>query len=214
MGSRYGKLARLLCAAALVAVGEAASGQEADETPLALVLSANGAVNGASSGPHLLRTGAALPLSARPGEILLAGDALRSEGGSIIFLSCTANSQRTPSPDGDGLVELRGMKLRQAVSGVRNRQPAVFLPPMPRSIIASRQHAGAAWLASYLPPAQSFQQRLGQIREAQRSQLHVALAPIDAAIQANPNDPMNHLARAALLERFGMARDAADRCAA
>ena len=85
MGSRYGKLARLLCAAALLAVSEAASGQEADETPLALVLSTNGAVNGASSGPHLPRAGAALPLSARPGEIRFAGDALRSEGGSIIF---------------------------------------------------------------------------------------------------------------------------------
>ena len=86
-----------LCAAGLLAVSEAASGQEGDETPLALVLSANAAAEGASSGPHLLRTGAALPLSARPGEMLFAGDALRAEGGSIIFLSCTANSQQTPA---------------------------------------------------------------------------------------------------------------------
>jgi hypothetical protein len=73
------------------------------------------------------------------------------------------------------LVELRGMKLRAGSFTGQKPEAGCFLPPMPRSIIASRQHAGAAMARelSASSPAQSFQQRLGQIREAQRSQLHV-----------------------------------------
>ncbi|HXB73220.1 MAG TPA: tetratricopeptide repeat protein [Candidatus Acidoferrales bacterium] len=178
--------------------------QDAPEPPHALILAASGA--------HLLRAGSELPLSARPGEILFAGDDLRVDGGSATILSCTAKSQQTLSADADLLFEARGPKLR--AGKIADTKPATgcFLPPMSRAIVASQQHAGAAMAieASREIVSQTFQQRLQQLPDAQRSQLGAALAPIDAALSSNPNDAVRRLERAAALDSAGLAFDAAE----
>ena len=178
--------------------------QQAVEPPQALILAAGGA--------RVVRMGSELPLSAKPGEILFAGDSLRADGGAVTFLSCTGKSQQTLSADADIVFELRGPKLR--AGKITDTKPAAgcFLPAMPRAIVASQQHAGAAMAveASREVVAQTFQQRLQQLPEAQRSQLVAELAPIDSALKANPNDPVNRLARAAALDRAGLDFDAAE----
>src|SRR5579863_1819131 len=178
--------------------------QNADEPPQALIT--------AAAGGQILRAGAALPLSAKPGEILFSGDALRADGAAVTFISCSANSENTLSPDADVLFELKAPKLRAGKFTGTKTVPGCFLPPMPRSIIASQQHAGAsiAQDATRELSTQTFQQRLAALPEPQRSQLTAALAPVDAAIQANPADNVSHLARAAILERYGLTLDAAE----
>jgi tetratricopeptide (TPR) repeat protein len=178
--------------------------QEAPEPPQALVLAATGA--------QVLRAGSELPLTARPGEVLFSGDSLRTAEGSVTLIACAAKSQQTISNGADVLFEARGPKLR--AGRIIDTKPAegCFLPPLPRAIVASQQHAGAAIAVenSREVVAQTFQQRLAQLSEPQRSQLTSELTAIDAAVAANPNDPVIHLKRAAALDRAGLAFDAAE----
>jgi tetratricopeptide (TPR) repeat protein len=117
--------------------------QEANEPPQALIVSATGAT--------ILRAGSELPLAANPGEILFTGDSLR---GGATFLACAGTSQQqTLSPDGDVVFEARQMRVRAGRITDQKPAPGCFLPPLPRSIIASQQHAGAAIARDITRPA-------------------------------------------------------------
>src|SRR5579872_6342692 len=94
--------------------------QNSDEPPLALIL--------AAPGGHIIRAAASLPLSAKPGEILFSGDALRGDGAAVTFISCTANMQQTLSPDGEVLFEARAPKLRAGKFTDSKTVPGCFLP--------------------------------------------------------------------------------------
>jgi tetratricopeptide (TPR) repeat protein len=175
--------------------------QSAPEPPQALILSAESAT--------ILRAGSELPLTARPGQILFSGDSLR---GAATFLSCTAKSEQTLSADADLLLDPKAPKLRSGKISATKPADGCFLPPLPRTIVASQQHAGAAIARENAREvvAQTFQQRLQQLPEAPRVQLTTELAPLDAAIAANPKDNVKRLARAAALDRAGLDFDAAD----
>lgn len=121
-----------------------ASGQ-VNETPLALVLDGGSA--------QILRLNSELSLSAKPGDILFAGDVLRAAGGPVTLLSCTANTRQTLSSDAELVLEARGPKLRAGKIARQDPAPGCFLPAMPRNIIASRQDAGAAETSSREAPA-------------------------------------------------------------
>jgi tetratricopeptide (TPR) repeat protein len=175
--------------------------QEAAELPLALILTGSGA--------KILRAGSELPLTAKPGDILFSGDALRSEGGSVTFLACSGNTQQTLSPDGEALFEPHGPKLR--AGRFTDQKPAgCFLPALPRFVIASQQHADAA-VAQELSRAagpQTFEERLRQLPDELRTQATSELSALDKT--ANPNGAVNHLARAQVFEKYGLKADAAD----
>jgi hypothetical protein len=180
-----------------------AAAQEAPEPPLGLVLAANGA--------KVMRAGSELPLSAKPGDILFAGDALRADGGAVTFVACGPNTQRSLSADGDALFDARGLKLRAGKFLDQKPAPGCFLPPLPRAIVASQQDAGVA-VAQELSrgaPAQTLEERLRQFPEDKRAQAAAELAPLDRAIQTSPGDPVSRLARAAVLDKYGLAADAA-----
>jgi len=184
--------------AGLAATSVPGTAQESNEAPLALVLAASGA--------HTLRAGSDLPLSAKPGDILFLGDALRSDGGTVTFLSCAGNTQQTLSPDGDVLFESRAMKLRAGRFSGQKAVAGCHLPAMPRSFVASQQDAGAAVARqTRLATAPgTFEQRVQALPETERAQLMANLPPAD------PNDPLNRLARAAVLENNGLKIDAAE----
>lgn len=177
--------------------------QDAKEQPQALILSATGA--------HLLRAGSELPLSAKPGDILFAGDALRADGGTAVFISCTAKSQQTVSLDAEVLFDTRQMKLRAGKFADQKAASGCFLPLLPRSIVASQQNAGTAIAQDLAGAAQprTLEQSLQALPADQRAQLTATLAPIDQAIRANPGDQLSRLARVAALETAGLLSDAA-----
>ena len=95
MGAAGEFSARLCVVLLLLVCCFTVAAQEAAELPLALILTGSGA--------KILRAGSELPLTAKPGDILFSGDALRSEGGSVTFLACSGNTQQTLSPDGEAL---------------------------------------------------------------------------------------------------------------
>ena len=185
----------LTCCLALAA-------QEPAETPLALVLNGTGA--------RILRAGSELPLTAKPGDILFSGDALRSEGGSVTFLACAGSTEQGLSPDGDVLFEARGPKLR--AGRYLDQKPAAgcFLPALPRVVIASQQHADAAVAQAMSPEAgpQTLEEPLRQLPDQSRAKASAELAALEKAPGLNPG--IAHLARAQVFEKYGLKVAATD----
>ena len=180
----------------------ALAAQEAAEAPLALILTGGGA--------KILRSGSELPLTAKPGDILFSGDALRSEGGSVIFLACTGSTEQALSPDGDVLFEARGPKLRAGRYVDQKPAAGCFLPALPRFVIASQQHADAAVAREMSPEAgpQTLEERLRQLPGESRAQAASELAALDKTPGLNPG--VAHLARAQVFEKYGLKAGSAD----
>ncbi len=195
--------ARLAIVSTLPAIIPLLKAQEPDESPQALIV--------AASGGYISRQGALTELSARPGMVTFAGDSLRSAGGSVTFLSCGAKSQQTLSPEGEVVFGASGASLRKGRFTEQTPGGGCYLEPMPRSIVASRRDAGASVSQQMARgiAAQTFEQRLGLLSDEQRRELAVELPPLESSLQANPADPLQHLAKAELLSRSNLPWDAA-----
>jgi len=187
----------------LVAGGMRAAGAP-DESPLALVLGAAKAT--------VERQGVLTPLAANPGTVLFSGDTIQTADGEVTFISCVDHIRHTLSAKGDVIFESRGPKLRKGSFTASQQVAGCYLPPLPRAITASQQDAGAAVSQQWTRDlsAKTFEQRLHQLPDAQSSQLVADMAPLGAALRANPDDPLAHLARAYLLSRSGLSWDAAE----
>ena len=74
------------------------------EEPVGLVLSATGS--------KLLRADTETPLAARPGDLLFAGDGLRTESGPASFLFCPGKSLDTLTPSGEVRLDAKAPKVK------------------------------------------------------------------------------------------------------
>src|SRR3984957_14038814 len=83
------------------------------EEPVGLVLSAGGS--------KLLRADTETPLGARPGDLLFAGDGLRTESSAASFLFCPSKAIDTLGPSGEVRLELKQPKVK---TGKISEQPA------------------------------------------------------------------------------------------
>src|SRR5260370_14129637 len=117
----------------LLSVGFAAG--DTKEEPVGLILS--------STGSKLLRADTETPLAARAGDLLFAGDALKTETGSTSFLFCPAKAIDTLAPPGEVRLEAKAPKVK---TGKISEQPAraCTLPPTLRVAVASQQHYGVS----------------------------------------------------------------------
>src|SRR5258708_12320629 len=87
------------------------------------------------------------------------------------------------------------MKLRAGKFADQKPANGCFLPPLPRSIIASQQNAGTAIAQDLASGAQprTFEQSLQALPADQRAQLTAPLAPLDQAIRAHPGHQISPL---------------------
>ena len=108
---------------------------DTQEQPVGLVLNA--------AGSKLLRADTETPLSARSGDLLFAGDGLKTETGAASFLFCPAKAIDTLSASGEVRFEAKQPKVR---SGKISEQPAraCTLPQTLRVAVASQQHYGVS----------------------------------------------------------------------
>src|ERR1700736_3253340 len=74
------------------------------EEPVGLVLSATGS--------KVLRADTETPLAARPGDLLFAGDGLRTETGPASFLFCPGKVLDTLTPSGEVRLDAKTPKVR------------------------------------------------------------------------------------------------------
>ena len=92
------------------------------EEPVGLVLSATGS--------KLLRADTETPLAARPGDLLFAGDGLRTETAPASFLFCPGKALDTLTPSGEVRLDTKAPKVR---FGKITEQPARACT-LPRSL--------------------------------------------------------------------------------
>ena len=180
----------------------AVAGYAQQEPPLGLVLSATKVA--------LLRAGFSLPLTAKPGDILFAGDGLKSQDGSARFLFCPDKSSQEISGAAEVYLEARQLKVRTGSLAASRPASGCALPPMDRLIATGQQDGGAEGSrAMEASQTGTLEQRIQALVPAERAALQAELEPIDRSL-ASTADPVLHLTRAAALEAHGLPLDAAD----
>jgi protein O-mannosyl-transferase len=167
------------------------------EQPVGLVLSA-----GASK---LVRLNSETPLAARAGDLLFAGDSLKTEASSSSFLFCPANAIDTLGPGGEVRFEAKEPKVK---AGRLSPQPArsCILPTVLRVALASQQHYGVTMTrggseSPQVPPVP---------RDKLPPDVSAALTPIDAALAADPKDQAALVGMAAVFENHDLPANALD----
>ena len=164
------------------------------EQPVGLVLS--------TMGGKLLRANTETPLAARAGDLLFAGDGLRTEAGPTSFLFCPAKAIDTLSPAGEVRFESSQPKVK---TGKISEQPAraCTLPQSLRVEAASQQHYGVTMTRGSLT-----------VTPVPRNQLAAdvvaELAPFDPALAADPKDQAALIASAAVYEKHNLTANALD----
>src|SRR5579862_8591448 len=158
------------------------------EEPVGLVLS--------TMGGKLLRANTETPLAARAGDLLFAGDGLRTEAGPASFLFCPAKAIDTLSPAGEVRFESNQPKVK---TGKISEQPAraCTLPQSLRVEAASQQHYGVTMTRGSLT-----------VTPVPRNQLAAdvvaELAPFDPALAADPKDQAALIASTTVYEKHNL----------
>jgi len=164
------------------------------EEPVGLVLSA--------AGSKLLRADTETPLGARAGDLLFAGDGLRTESSAASFLFCPAKVLDTLGPSGEVRLDLKQPRVK---SGKISEQPAraCTLPQTLRVATASQQHYGVSMTRGInkpeVPPTP---------RDKLSPDVQAELAPSDAALAANPKDPAALIGEATVFENHKLTANA------
>ena len=179
------------------------SGQTAPESPVGLVTEPQAA--------KLFRANTSLGLTARVGDILFVGDALRSTGLPVSFVYCPGQFTATLSAGGWAVFEPGRVRLKTGRLSGKQPRNSCFLPATLRVSLASQQHYGVSLtrpLQVAPPGMETFAKRLQALPPDVRSALVGELAPIDRALAANESDPVARIGRAALLEKYNLRIDA------
>jgi tetratricopeptide (TPR) repeat protein len=164
------------------------------ESPVGLVLSA--------AGSKLLRADTLTPLAARAGDLLFSGDGLRTEADSASFLFCPSKAIQTLSPSGEVRLDSKQPKVK---AGKISEQPAraCTLPQTLRVAAASQQHYGVTMTRGVnkldVPPIP---------RDKLPADVLAELAPLDAALAANPKDQAALVSEAAVFENHKLVPNA------
>lgn len=156
------------------------------EQPVGVMLS--------SEGSNVLRAGTETPLASMAGDLLFAGDELRARDVAASFLFCPGKAIEKLLPG--GAVQLQNQRLR-VVQGKTSEQPArsCQLPQVMRLAVASEQHYGGIMIRgtpSDFPPIP---------RDQLPPEVLAELAPLEAALQNDANDPIALIAAADVFER-------------
>jgi len=178
----------------LLSIGLAAG--DTKEEPVGLILS--------SAGSKLFRADTETPLAARAGDLLFAGDGLKTETGSTSFLFCPSKAIDTLAPAGEVRFEAKAPKVK---TGKISEQPAraCTLPQTLRVAVASQQHYGVSMTRgvnkSEVPPTP---------HDKLPADVQAELAPYEAALAANPKDQGALVSEAAVFENRKLISNALD----
>lgn len=171
-----------------------ASFADTKEEPVGLVL--------AATGSKLLRADTETPLTARPGDLLFAGDGIRTENGPASFLFCPAKALDTLTPSGEVRFDTKAPKVK---AGKISEQPAraCTLPQTLRVAVATQQHYGVSMTRGLnkpeIPPTP---------HDKLPADVQAELAPYDAALAANPKDQAALVTEATIFENHALTANA------
>jgi len=128
-------------------IGLALVGQTTTQEPVGLLL-------GTGPDAEIVRRSAKTPLPARAGEMLFAGDRLRTGSAPASFLYCPGRASQTLGAGSEALLDAAEVKIERGKQVSRQPAGVCLLPPVVELGVASRQHAGGLVLRD-VPPAAS-----------------------------------------------------------
>ena len=157
---------------------------ETKEEPVGLVLSATGS--------KLLRADTETPLDARAGDLLFAGDGLKTETGPASFLFCPGKVLDTLAPSGEVRLDAKTPKVK---TGKISEQPAraCTLPQTLRVAAASQQHYGVSMTRGLndVPPTP---------RDKLAADVKAEIAPYETVLAGDPKDQAALVTEATIFE--------------
>jgi tetratricopeptide (TPR) repeat protein len=159
-----------------------------------------------SGSAQLLRARAELTISVKPGEVLFEGDSVTTGEHALILVSCAELKQKTFGPNSEIIFEAKQVSLKSGKLLKESAAQGCFLPPLPRSFAASEQHTGAWAALDRGDNPGTLGQHIAMMQESLRDAVSNELKPLGPEDGA---DPVSHLARAAVLEKYGLFYDAA-----
>jgi protein O-mannosyl-transferase len=182
------------CATILMLLSIPGFADVAKEEPVGLVLSATGS--------KLLRADTETPLDARAGDLLFAGDGLRTESGPASFLFCPGKVLDTLTASGEVRFDTKAPKVR---TGKITEQPAraCVLPQTLRVAVASQQHYGVSMTRGGPEGTPTPHDKLPADVQAE-------LAPYETVLAANPKDPSALVTEATIFENHKLLANALD----
>ncbi len=188
MNRPSGKIAigLILSAGLLSAASSPATGKE---EPVGLLLSATGST--------VLRSGTETPLAARAGDILFAGDELRTVSGPAGFLYCPGKTSQTLDQGGDLIFDAKLLKPRTGKLSASQPVNACFLPQVVRVTVASQQHYGVSTMRGLTKPDGD----VVLVVTALAANVRADIDPLETALRANPNDTAALVNEAAIYDR-------------
>jgi tetratricopeptide (TPR) repeat protein len=167
------------------------------EEPVGLVLLPGGA--------KLLRAGVETPLAAKAGDILFAGDAMKTESAPANFLYCPSKTSQSLAPAGDVMFGPAQLKLRAGKLMDSKPMASCFLPQVVRVAVASQQHYGVSMTRGLTDP-------LKDAKTTPPDQwppgAAAEVAVFDKALAADPNDQPALVGRAAVFEKYKLLANA------
>ena len=165
------------------------------EQPVGLVLS--------TAGAKVLRSNTETPLAARVGDILFAGDALRTDASPASFLFCPAKSSESLTPNAEVIFESAKLKIKSGKIADTKPVASCFLPQLVRVAVASQQHYGVSMTRGLAKP---------DARPLDRNQFPpdvlAELVPVERDISADPLNPANWIAEATVFEKHKLEANA------
>ncbi len=161
---------------------------------------------------QLRKAGRSLAIEAKAGQILFPGDVLESGGKAVTLQYCPGESIYRLSPRSELRVGVQELNVLDGKLDSIRELPVCILPELPASVPATRRHNGASLVRDLLddgqPPADLAGQPRG-IGEVSAGSFENEMAPVEAALRADPEDLPARIAKAVLLGRHGLSTEAA-----
>jgi tetratricopeptide (TPR) repeat protein len=170
--------------------------QAKKEEPVGLILLPGGA--------KLVRAGVETPLAAKSGDVLFAGDAMKTEAAPASFLYCPSKSSQALAPAGDVLFGPAQLKVRTGKLTDTKPIASCFLPQVVRVAVASQQHYGVSMTRGLADP----QEPKLTPRDLWPAAAVTEIGPFDKALAADAADQGALVGRAAIFEKHNLLANA------
>ena len=157
---------------------------------------------------QLRKAGRSLAIEAKAGQILFPGDVLESGDKAVTLQYCPGESIYRLSPRSELRVGVRELNVLDGKLDSIRELPVCILPELPASVPATRRHNGASLVRDLLDDGQLPADLAGQPRgigEVPAESFENEMAPVEAALRADPEDLPARIAKAVLLGRHGPA---------
>ncbi len=169
--------------------------QAGRQTPVALMLKPAGAV--------LIRAGSPAPAAAKPGDVLFAGDAIRTTSEQASFLFCPGAVAPVLHSGTEVVVDEKQITVRAGKVVEMKPLASCFLPAVQRLSPQSQQTYGA--FVTRGPADGSFKQTP---KEKWPAGLAEEMAPVASVLAGDAADPAGLISRAVLFEKYNLPSDA------